>query len=365
MSVFPDKIRTAAAKALGRLEILKEEMSEPSALRNPARYRRLAREYSRLEKLKLLCDQLDRVCGELVSLEGMREEDGDLRAMVEEEASALAVKKEDLLNKIGEMLLPPDEMEERNIILEIRAGTGGEEAALFAADLARMYSRFAEKKGLKVESVNTHPSSRGGLKEVILTVTGPAAFREFKYESGVHRVQRVPVTESSGRTHTSAATVVVLPEAEEVEVEIDPHDLRIDTFCSSGPGGQSVNTTYSAIRVTHLPSGLVVNCQDQKSQRQNKLRALQVLRARLLEKIRTDQEEEMARQRKEQVKSGDRSDKIRTYNFPQNRVTDHRTNFSLHSLDRFLDGDLDEMIAKLKEWERIRRLAEFDSGEEG
>ncbi len=359
---LPEKTAAAVSAARARLAVVREEVSAPElASRDPSRYRALSREYARLEKLNGLYRELKKVEEETTALSGMPAEEAEMREMVEEELASLTERGRVLRNKIESLLLPPDEREERNIIVEIRAGTGGEEAALFAGDLARMYSRFAEKKGLKVESVNTHPAGRGGFKEVIFAVTGRRPFREFKFESGVHRVQRVPVTEASGRTHTSAATVAVLPEADEVEVVIDPKELRVDTFCSSGPGGQSVNTTHSAVRVTHLPTGTVVSCQDQKSQHQNKLRALQVLRARLLEKSRAEQEETEARLRKEQVKSGDRSDKIRTYNFPQNRVTDHRINFSLHSLDRFIDGDLDEMVEKLREWEQNRRLAEFNA----
>jgi len=219
-----------------------------------------------------------------------------------------------------------------------------------------MYSRYAENKGLKIESMNTNPAAHGGLKEVVFGVVGAEAFRSFKHESGVHRVQRVPETESQGRIHTSAATVAVLPEVEEVDVQIDPHDLRIDRFCSSGPGGQSVNTTYSAIRITHIPSGIVVSCQDEKSQHKNKASALKVLRARLHQMMQAEQDAKLSRQRKDQIKSGDRSDKIRTYNFPQNRVTDHRIGLSLHRLESVMGGDLDELVDKLHEWDREQRL---------
>jgi peptide chain release factor 1 len=279
----------------------------------------------------------------------------ELRELARAEIENLESERDRLGRECEALLLPPDERDDRNIIVEIRSGTGGEEAALFALDLFKMYTRYAEAKGLNVESLDTHPAAQGGLKEVVFTVSGEEAYRHFKHESGVHRVQRVPQTEAQGRIHTSAATVAVFPEAEEVEVEINPEDLRIDRFCSSGPGGQSVNTTYSAVRITHLPTGLVVSCQDEKSQHKNKAAALKVLRARLYRKMEEEREAQQARQRKAQVKSGDRSDKIRTYNFPQNRVTDHRIAFTLHRLEAILAGDLDELVEKLHQWERERR----------
>ena len=241
------------------------------------------------------------------------------------------------------LLLPKDPRDEKNIFLEIRAGTGGEEAALFAANLFRMYSKFAEKKRWRVEVMSENPTGLGGLKEIIALVEGRGVYSVLKHESGVHRVQRVPVTEASGRIHTSAVTVAVLPEADEVEVEINPNDLRIDVYRSSGPGGQSVNTTDSAVRVTHIPTGLVVTCQDEKSQHKNKAKALKVLRARLLDKLMEEQRTEISEQRKSQVGSGDRSERVRTYNFPQNRITDHRINLTLYRLDSVMDGDLDEL----------------------
>ena len=245
------------------------------------------------------------------------------------------------------MLAPKDPMDEKNVILEIRAGTGGEEAALFVADLFRMYSRYAELRRWKVEILDAHPTGIGGLKEIIAGVNGKGAFSRLKYERGVHRVQRVPVTESQGRIHTSAVTVAVLPEAEEVDVFIDPNELRVDVFRSSGPGGQSVNTTDSAVRITHVPTGLVVICQDEKSQHKNKAKALKVLRARLLDQMQSEQEAKIAQDRKSQVGTGDRSERIRTYNFPQNRVSDHRINLTLYRLDVILDGALDDIIDPL------------------
>jgi len=346
-------------KERSRLEELRRELSDPETGKKPARLRELSREYSRLEKLVSIHDSLLKVRRELDENKILAEEEGEeeFLELVRAEIDKLEKKRLSLQKDLEGLMLPPDPGEGRNIIVEIRAGTGGEEAALFAADLFRMYSKFAEKEDLKLASLDTHPAAQGGIKEVVFSVTGEGAYRNFKYESGVHRVQRVPKTESQGRIHTSAATVAVLPEAEEVEVEIDPRDLRIDTFCSSGPGGQSVNTTYSAVRITHLPSGLVVSCQDEKSQHKNKASALKVLRARLFEKMRSEREEELSRQRKSQIKSGDRSDKIRTYNFPQNRVTDHRVNFTLHRLADVIDGDLEELVKKLRREERRELLA--------
>jgi peptide chain release factor 1 len=345
------------------LDRARAEMSVPGVVKNAARFKALARECSRLESLVSLCERRTAVAEELKKNRDLLEAsaaDPDFSALIREELSRLEGEERRMTGELRDLLVPPDEQDSRNIIVEIRAGTGGEEAALFAADLFRMYAKFAEDNGLKVEGMNTASSSHKGLKEVIFAVTGSDAYRKFKFESGVHRVQRVPETEAQGRIHTSAATVAVLPEAEEVELQIDPKDLRIDTFCSSGPGGQSVNTTYSAVRITHLPSELVVSCQDEKSQHKNKAKALRVLRARLLERRREEREKELSRQRKEQIKSGDRSDKIRTYNFPQNRVTDHRINVSLYRLEEIVAGDLGELIGKLAAWERSEKLKAID-----
>jgi peptide chain release factor 1 len=275
------------------------------------------------------------------------EADPELREMAHEELHALEGRREQMEEQIRMLLIPRDPNDEKNVLLEIRAGTGGEEAALFAAEIFRMYTRYAERLRWRMDVVSMTKSGQGGIKEVIAMVEGDRVYSKLRYESGVHRVQRVPATESAGRIHTSAVTVAVLPEAEEVDVKIEAKDLRIDTFCSSGPGGQSVNTTYSAVRITHLPTNTVVSCQDEKSQIKNREKAMKVLRARLYEVALAEQQKAIASERKSMVGSGDRSEKIRTYNFPQNRVTDHRIGLTVHQLPSFLDGDLDEMVGAL------------------
>ena len=356
---FGELLESSAAE----LKKIEARLADPETAKNPRRFSRLGKEYSRLDKLVSLYRRY-RAAGEEIAenrrIAESEEEDPELREMARAEIDRLRAERDRLGRECEALLLPPDERDDRNIIVEIRSGTGGEEAALFALDLFKMYTRYAENRGLNVESLDTQPSSQGGLKEVVFTVSGEDAYRYFKHESGVHRVQRVPETEAQGRIHTSAATVAVFPEAEEVEVEINPEDLRIDRFCSSGPGGQSVNTTYSAIRITHLPTGLVVSCQDEKSQHKNKAAALKVLRARLYRKMEEEREAEQARERKAQVKSGDRSDKIRTYNFPQSRVTDHRIGLTLHRLEAILAGDLDELVEKLLQREREERSSKFE-----
>lgn len=280
----------------------------------------------------------------------------DFREMVEAELEELKEKKSDLETQLKILLLPKDPKDDKNVIMEIRGGAGGDEAALFAGDLFRMYTRYAERQGWRTEILSSNETDIKGFKEVTFSIEGQGAYSKLKFESGVHRVQRIPSTESGGRIHTSTATVAVLPEAEEVEVDIDPNDLRIDVFCSSGPGGQSVNTTQSAVRVTHIPSGLVVSCQDEKSQIKNKDKALKVLRARLLELAEAEQHAQMAGDRKSQVGTGDRSERIRTFNFPQGRVTDHRIGLTLHRLETIMDGDLDEIISALITTDQAEKL---------
>jgi peptide chain release factor 1 len=293
---------------------------------------------------------------------GMLKEDPDeeFKSMLLAEIEDLEKQKEQLERRLKLLLLPGDPNDDKSVIMEIRAGTGGEEAALFGWDLFRMYSRYAETQGWKTEIMDSHYTELGGIKELTFVVDGQGAYSKLKYESGVHRVQRIPATESGGRIHTSAATVAVLPEAEEVDVEINANDLKIDVYCASGPGGQCVNTTQSAVRITHLPTGLVVTCQDEKSQHKNKAQALRVLRSRIQEVVEAEKHEEMAGARKSQVGSGDRSERIRTYNFPQGRVSDHRINLTLHKLDQILDGQMNEIIDALMANDQAERLKQVE-----
>ena len=338
---------------------MERELASPAAARDPHRFAELGREHSRLSPVVEMAARLRRLESELAQArELVGVDDPELAAEARAEEQRVETAIAELEERLRPALLPRDPLDDRPAIVEIRAGTGGDEAALFAADLLRMYTRYCERQRWRVELLSLSEGTLGGIKEAIFKVQGTGAFGRLRWESGVHRVQRVPVTESQGRIHTSAATVAVLPEAEEVDVKLEDRDLRIDVFRSSGPGGQSVNTTDSAVRITHLPTGIVVSQQDQKSQLQNKLKALEVLRARLLDQRIAEQEAERSRMRRTQVGTGDRSAKIRTYNFPQNRVTDHRIGFTLHELERTLDGDLDALIDRLALTEVEERLGE-------
>jgi len=325
---------------------LEERLIDPSLMDSRKEFARLAKERSELEPIVAAYREWKKLTREVEGHRSLLEStDADVRDLAKEELPALRQRVEALEQRLKLLLLPKDPNDDRNVVLEIRAGTGGDEASLFAAALFRMYSRYAEAQGWRIEALSANTTGLGGFKEIIALVEGQGAYSKLKFEGGVHRVQRVPVTEAAGRIHTSAVTVAVLPEAEDVEVAIDEaKELRIDVYRSSGPGGQSVNTTDSAVRVTHLPTGLVVSCQDEKSQHKNKAKALKILRARLLERAQAEQQAELASSRRSMVGSGDRSERVRTYNFPQGRVTDHRINLTLYSLDRVLDGDINPLI---------------------
>ncbi len=332
-------------KRYGELDRL---LADPQLLSNQREYTKVAKERADLEEVITCYRQWRKVDKEIEeNRELLNEKDEALRELAKEELVALQEEKQKLESQLKLLLLPKDPNDRKGVLLEIRAGTGGEEASLFAASLFRMYTRHAEARGWKIEVMSSNPTGLGGFKEIIALIEGQGVYSRLKFEGGVHRVQRVPVTEASGRIHTSAVTVAVLPEADEVEVGIDPKELRVDVFRSSGPGGQSVNTTDSAVRVTHLPTGLVVTCQDEKSQHKNKAKSLKILRARLLERKQEEQRSKIAASRKLMVGSGDRSERIRTYNFPQGRVTDHRINFTLYKLEQVMDGDLSALIDAL------------------
>lgn len=345
-----------------KYEELTRLLADPDVIADHELYRKTARAHSELEEVVSVFREWKQVRADIEETKSLlSEKDLELREMAREELHRLQDRLAELEQQLKILLLPKDPNDEKNVMLEIRAGTGGDEATLFAADIFRMYSRYAESQGWKVEIVSASPSEIGGFKEVIAMVSGDKVYSRLKYESGVHRVQRVPITEAQGRIHTSAVTVAVLPEPDEIDIEIDPKDLRIDTYCSSGPGGQSVNTTYSAVRITHLPTGIVVTCQDEKSQIKNKAKALRVLRSRLYELERAKQHAQIDAERRSMIGTGDRSEKIRTYNFPQNRVTDHRIGLTLYQLDRILDGELDPLIDALvthHQTEKLKHLGE-------
>ena len=326
-----------------KYEQLARQLSDPALVSDQDRYRQTAKAYSDLERTIARYREFREVERQIGDSRALLL-DEEFKTMARDELQTLESRREALLQELRSLLLPKDPNDEKNVILEIRAGTGGEEASLFAGELFRMYGRYAERRGWQVEVLSLSSSGLGGIKEVIALISGKQVYSRLKHESGVHRVQRVPATESSGRIHTSTATVAVLPEADDVQIEINEKDLRVDTFCATGPGGQGVNTTYSAIRITHQPTGLVVQCQDERSQHKNKARALKVLRSRLLDLEIQKQKEAIARDRRSQVGTGERSEKIRTYNFPQNRITDHRVNLTLHRLPDVLDGLLDPLI---------------------
>lgn len=343
-----------------RYDELSAQIADPEVIADQAHWQQYIKAHAELEEVVGVYREFKQVCAGMEEAKELLADklEPDFRELVTAELAELEEKRAKLEQRLKLLLLPKDPNDEKNVIVEIRAGTGGEEAALFGADLFRMYSRYAERQGWKIDIMNSNLTDLGGVKEIIFLIEGKGAYSQLKFESGVHRVQRIPSTESGGRIHTSAATVAVLPEAEEVEVEINPNDLRIDVFCATGPGGQCVNTTQSAVRITHLPTGIVVSCQDEKSQHKNKDKAMRVLRARLLDKFEEEQREKVASVRKSQVGSGDRSERIRTYNFPQSRVTDHRIGLTTHRLPEVLMGNLDEIVEALITTDQARRLQE-------
>jgi len=352
-------MREALDKAKTRFDELTNQLADPAVVGNPAELKRVSKERSSLEDLVTAARRYDDVLKQIAENTALyrTEKDAELVAMAKAEVEDLEQERAKLEQDLPRLLLPPDPLDHKNVIVEIRAGTGGEEAALFAGEMLRLYTKYAERHGWRPELLSTSEAGAGGLKEAVVQINGDGAYSKLKYESGVHRVQRVPETEASGRIHTSAVTVAVLPEAEEIDVEIKPGDLQVDVFRSSGPGGQSVNTADSAVRIRHIPTGIVVQCQDERSQLKNKAKALKVLRSRLLDIEIQEQERKLAATRKSQVSSGDRSAKIRTYNFPQGRVTDHRIGLTLYRLSDVLEGDIDELVDGLFNAEQAERLA--------
>jgi peptide chain release factor 1 len=340
---------------------VEKQLSDPKVVQDRDAYQKYVCEHAELNKIVTAYRRYKQILQNLEeSQDLLKDADPEIKDLARDEIAALTREKENIENEIKSLLLPKDPNDAKNVIVEIRAGTGGEEAALFAGDLFRMYSRYAENRSWKVEVATHHPTGVGGLKEVIAMIQGKGAYSVFKYESGTHRVQRVPTTETQGRVHTSAVTVAVLPEAEEVDIAIDPSEIKVDVYRSTGPGGQSVNTTDSAVRLTHLPTGLVVTCQDEKSQLKNKLKAMKVLRARLLDQLITEQNTKRSEERKSQVGTGDRSGRIRTYNFPQGRVTDHRIGLTLYKLENILQGDLDELIDNIATYYQTQELQKVE-----
>jgi peptide chain release factor 1 len=359
MSVLDAHLEAKLSALEERASDLSRQLADPEVTSDRVRYRDLGRAYTEVEAIVAKFAEYKKVRSDLAGARELAESgDAEMRGMAQEEVRALEEALGTLAGELKLLLLPKDPNDERSVILEIRAGAGGDEASLFAAELFRMYSRYAESQGWKVRTTSASESAVGGIKEAIAVIEGDRVYSRLKFESGVHRVQRVPETEAQGRIHTSAVTVAVLPEADEVEVELEEKELRIDTFCSSGPGGQSVNTTQSAVRITHLPTNIVVQCQDEKSWHKNKARALQVLRSRLYDKMRREQLEAIASERRSLVGSGDRSEKIRTYNFPQDRVTDHRLHLTLHDLPGILDGEIGPLIDNLSAHDQAERLRE-------
>ena len=353
-----DKLAATEAK----YDQLMAEMADPSVQGDTATFRSHSKALAEIQPLVEAFRQYKDVISQITAAEELLQ-DPDMRELAQEELGALTAERDRLLAEIKVLLVPKDPNDEKNVVLEIRAGTGGDEAALFAGDLFRMYSRYAERQGWKIDVLNMSDGVGGGIKEVVALIEGRNVYSRMKYESGVHRVQRVPATEASGRIHTSTATVAVLPEAEEVDIQVDQKDLRVDTFCSSGPGGQSVNTTYSAVRITHIPTGLVVSQQDEKSQIKNRAKAMKVLRSRLYEMEMRKQQEAIAKDRKTQVGTGERSEKIRTYNFRENRITDHRFHYTMHQLTDALDCNIAELIDQAVTHEQSQKLNESSDGE--